>query len=205
MTKQSTEKRTTDRTPSSNRSVASWRWALACAIGTVALMMLAAAELRRVEEGQLFAFALPWDAAPSEVELADAKMSASTNKLAAVISVALIGFLFAGAALRTVNPSQTNFFNSRLIITLFVLAVMADLATTICFFHTAGIEHELHPGIRLFGYAYGRTTGPIAGKAIQAAGVLAMASIMRRYGSWLLIGAAAIYSIAALYNFAQIV
>ena len=82
----------------------------------------------------------------------------------------------------------------------FGLAVAADLVTTIYFFHVKGIIYELHPGVRLFGYAYGRTVGPILGKAVQALGVLAIASLLGSRGGWLTLAVGAIYLVAAIYN-----
>ena len=79
----------------------------------------------------------------------------------------------------------------------------ADLATTLWFFHTRGIQHELHPGIRLFGYAFGRTVGPVLGKALQLLGILAVASVLPRLAFSVLVLATATYAAAVAYNIAQ--
>lgn len=53
------------------------------------------------------------------------------------------------------------------------------------------------------GYAYGRTAGPLIGKAIQAAGVLLLAPHLRHRGRWLLILVTVVCIAAAAYNLSQ--
>ena len=83
---------------------------------------------------------------------------------------------------------------------MFAAAAIADLATTLAFFHAQGIDLEFHPAIRLFGDAYGRTVGPIAGKMVQAIAIIVLSRFLGRFGPWLLVLATAIYGIAAAYN-----
>ena len=87
--------------------------------------------------------------------------------------------------------------------TVFLLSVGADMVTTLWFFHDGGIDLELHPGIRLFGYAYGRSAGPILGKAVQAIGVAGVACVSGRIGSLLLGTVTCLYVFAAVYNISQ--
>ena len=83
----------------------------------------------------------------------------------------------------------------------FAIAVLADLITTVRFFHSKGIVFELHPGIRLFGYAYGRSVGPVLGKSVQALGLLAVACLLSPRGAnGLLIIASAAGGLAAIHN-----
>jgi hypothetical protein len=86
---------------------------------------------------------------------------------------------------------------------LFQLSVLADLVTTLWFFHDDGIDLALHPGTRLFGYAYGRTIGPLLGKTVQAVGVLGVAHIIGRGGVVLLSTVTCFYVLAAVYNISQ--
>ncbi len=176
---------------------------LACCVGTFLVAGIAAIELRRVEEGRLFLFPLPWEALPSDVEIVDAHDSAVENTLPAIAAVALIGLVMVVAGPASFSNLREYRIANRKILFCFGAAVAADLLTTILFFHQSGIENELHPAIRLFGYAYGRTTGALLAKAIQAGGVLFLAAFLKRHGRSLLILVTILYSVAAVYNLLQ--
>lgn len=158
-------------------------------------------QLNRVHQGHLFALALPWDRPPTLAEILDAKLSAQTYLLPAVIVVLTIGCVAAimqpRLQLSTTKPSRMETGA----IALFLVAAMADLLTTLRFFHQVGVNYELHPGIRLFGYAYGLTIGPIAGKAVQAAGVLIFAMFAGRGGIPLMAVVTLVYGAAAIHNY----
>src|SRR5262245_31527822 len=110
-----------------------------------------------------------------------------------------IGLVYDGAELACATKEHTAS-----VCLCFAASVIADLATTMWFFHTHGIEFELHPGIRLMGYAYGRTIGPFAGKTIQAIGILLVSVLMpEQWRGKLLLLAAIGYFAAAVYNLAQ--
>lgn len=179
------------------------RWIAGCLVATGVLLILARSELQRVEQTNLFLFAVPWDAPASPVETVDARITARDYAVPAFIFLLLIGLVatFAGSARLAAAPEPTRL---RFWLTLaFLLSVLADLATTLWFFHDGGIDLELHPGIRLFGYAYGRTTGPIAGKIVQAVGILLVSRISRRGGVLLLGTVTCVYAAAAIYNASQ--
>jgi hypothetical protein len=81
-----------------------------------------------------------------------------------------------------------------------VLATLADLATTMQFMHRQQIDLELHPGLKLLSYALGRTTGPVLGKLLQGAGIVAIAGLLPKFQTWLLGGASCLMMLAAAHN-----
>ncbi len=178
-------------------------WMVACSVLTVALMFLANDQLQRVATGQLFLFTMPWDAAPTHVELVDAKLSVAETQTAAVFAVAAIGLavMMTGPAVLKTVRQQT--LVSRILLLGFTIAVLADMLSTVWFFHAQGIDFEFHPAIRLFGYAYGRTIGPIAGKLIQAGGIIYVAVLLKGRASFLIYLTSAVYLAASIYNVSQ--
>ena len=185
------------------KTYSSDRWKLICVASTALLMVVAFCELRRIEHGNLFLAALPWEDAPSEFEALDATASAKTYLVPAILSLGMIGMVVGFAAPSVIRQRRKMSDAWRPLLIIFLLAVFADLATTIWFFHSRGIDHELHPGIRLFGYAYGRTVGPVAGKAIQTVGVIGLSLCLVRPGLILLSVVTFFYFIAAVYNISQ--
>jgi len=163
----------------------------------------ATSELRRVENGQLFAFAFPNESAPSDVEIADAHDSAVENTLPAIGAIVLIGLVIAVSGCSSISGVRERSLRYPVILVCFIASVLGDLLSTMLFFHQTGIENELHPAIRLFGYAYGRTAGPLFGKTIQAIGVVYFAALLGRHGRWLLILVSTLYTVATAYNFSQ--
>jgi hypothetical protein len=172
------------------------RWLLFCTIGLLVTSWLAFYELNRIENGRLFLFPLPWDAPPSEIEILDSQHSASQNKYLAIAALVGIGVIVAATGPVAFQVQQLSSWT----LAIFALAVVADLGTTIRFFHSHGIENELHPGIRLFGYAYGRTVGPILGKSLQTLGVLLIARLFKQHAPSFVRVVAMIYLAAAIYN-----
>lgn len=158
-------------------------------------------QLRRVEQGHLFALALPWDRSPLPAEILGAKYSAQEYLLPAVVAVIVIGCVAWALSLklRFSLPKPARLW--KLAAAVFLIATLADLATTLVFFHRHGVNLELHPGIRLFGYAYGLTIGPIAGKLVQAVGVLLLAFFAGRAGIILLAVVTFVYGLAAIHNY----
>jgi hypothetical protein len=156
-------------------------------------------ELSRVEKGRLFLLALPGERAASDVEVFDARQSANGYKYPAVGAVLAIGIVVAwfGPTVRFSNSCPY----SVPLLAVFGIAVVADMVTTVGFFHTRGVSDELHPGVRLFGYAYGRTIGPVLAKIIQSVGVLTIAFFLGRRGKWIIVAATLLYVAAAAYNF----
>ncbi|WP_437202301.1 hypothetical protein [Planctomicrobium sp. SH664] len=157
-------------------------------------------ELHRVAEGRLFLFSLSGDRPATPPEVADAHLLATGQRFQAMVVVPLLII----AALGSVRKLRKQGWPIEKIwwwgAALFLVAAIADGVTTLWFFHRLGVDHELHPGIRLFGYAYGRTIGPILGKGLQAIGILLLAAWRPRYGTALLLLAAVVCLAAAGYN-----
>jgi hypothetical protein len=83
---------------------------------------------------------------------------------------------------------------------LLVLATLADLATTMQFMQRQQIDLELHPGLKLLSYALGRTVGPVLGKLLQGAGIVAISGLLPKFQTWLLAGASGLMVLAAAHN-----
>ena len=179
------------------------RWFVVCCVGTVIVAVVAVVELGRVKDGRLFLLALLQEALPSEIEISDAHDSAVQNTLPAVGVIALIGLVLAVSGRPSLSGLRRRSLDHGAVLLCFVASVVADMLSTVLFFHQSGIENELHPAIRLFGYAYGRTAGPLLGKTIQAIGVWILAAMMGRHGRWLIILVTVLYTAAALYNLSQ--
>ncbi|MEP3479264.1 MAG: hypothetical protein ABJZ55_08460 [Fuerstiella sp.] len=167
-------------------------------------MLLAHFELERVAQGDLLLFALPWEAKPATVEIVDAKLSVRENHTSAIIVLLIMGIavMLTGPMAKKSLHEQRPLIHS-VMAKIFVLAAVADMLSTIWFFHVQGIDFEFHPAIRLFGYAYGRTFGPVAGKLIQAGGIIYVAVLLNGRASFLLYSASAVYLVASIYNIAQ--
>lgn len=176
------------------------RWVIVCSLATLLITYIAWTELQRVEDGRLFLFALPGETNPSRFEKTDARESASNNKQLAAAALIAIGLLVTVAGPKSISNLSKLRTTTRTLLLLFAVAVVADLLSTILFFHQTGIDNELHPAIRLMGYRYGRTMGPIFGKVIQATGVLFVAAQLDTRGRWLIILVTVVYFAAAVYN-----
>lgn len=179
------------------------QWIVCGLLLTVVITVIAWLELQRVRDGRIFLFAVSWDAEPTVIEKQDARQSAKDMLLPAIAFL-----LVAGTAVSLSGPDRFhNWLPStrmkRLLVSVFLISVLMDLGSTLWFFHDGGIDLELHPGIRLFGYAYGRTVGPIAGKLVQAVGILAVACWLGRSGSALIALVTVFYLAASIHNVLQ--
>lgn len=145
-------------------------------------VLVADAELRRLATGQVRVVTCPWDAPATSREFADAKSTAKQFRCPAILSVLVIGCvaLIAGRRLQGPVPPSPS-WSWRLALSILCLGTAADLATTLWFFHHGGIDLETHPAIRLFGYAYGRTLGPVLAKSLQCG---ALWWLSRRWPRW---------------------
>lgn len=170
---------------------------------SLAVAAVAFGELRRVERGKLFLWALPGERAASDVEVVDARQSAAAYQYPAICAVLAIGVVIAWFG-PIAEPSDAAPWSLLVLAVLGMavlgMAVLADVITTVRFFHTQGVFEELHPAVRLFGYAYGRTVGPVLAKLVQLVGVLAIAFILGRRGWWVIAAATILYFGAAAYN-----
>lgn len=167
-----------------------------------AVLLLADLELRRIAAGNLFLLSIAGEAPPSRVELVDARRTAAACTWPARIAILAIGSLViltlhrkpAEPSLRPIGPW---------LLALFAFSAVGDLVSTVAFFHQEGIDHEVHPAIRLFGYAYGRTAGPILGKSLQVGGVILLSAYLPKYGRWIVMAATVLYLLAAIHNLSQ--
>lgn len=170
-------------------------------LAAIALMAVATCELHRVRRGELFLFPTTFDSQPSAHELYDAEVSASRWFVPALVAIGLccgLGY-FLGVG-PTAARNRMALRTRTALSVVFLVATACDLFTTLWFFHELGIDVELHPGVRLLGYAYGRTAGPMIAKAVQAAGVLWLAERLPRGGNLLLAATSLAYVLAAAHN-----
>jgi len=175
-------------------------WLLGCATAISMLMLVIYCEMHRIQNGNLFLFALSGEAPATLGEIEDAEESARIFLVPALLCACVIGSALTFGVPHLQSRIKVRPIPSWLIAAL-ILACMADFITTIRFFRTAGVDFELHPGIRLFGYAYGRTAGPAIGKVVQVVGLLALAAVLGRWGSYLIVLATVLFTAAAIYNF----
>lgn len=163
---------------------------------TLLVAGLAASEVNRVARGELFLWRFHFDASPTIAERHDARESAASYRVAAVCAVLCCSGLLMGMHRLSMDRERP----ATLFVVVFLLATAFDLFTTLWFFHEDGIDSEIHPGVRLLGYAYGRTAGPMLAKLVQAIGILWLASRLPKIANVLLAGTAGVYLLAALYN-----
>jgi hypothetical protein len=159
--------------------------------------------LTRLKQRRLFVMSLPWDAPASMIEEAEASDAAQFYQLPAVIVIAVLWGLAAVAWRRRAEgmaATRESLTGQRLILGLFLVGTVADIVTTLIFFHRDGVDHELHPGIRLASYALGRSIGPVVTKSIQFAGVLLIASLSKKTAPYVIGAAGGIYLLGAFYN-----
>ncbi len=189
------------------RSLSGIRWLAWLALG-LALLAIAWWLLGRVAAGWLFLLAIAVDYPATAGEIVDARESAQYYFVPAVACVAATTSVLAWAMRRGVRASAALARRAiavlvndhRVPVGLFLAATFADLVTTLWFVHHAGLEFEVHPGIRLFGYALGRTAGPVLGKALQCAGIVLLAALLPRLARPILIVAIAICAAATAVN-----
>jgi hypothetical protein len=174
------------------------------------LVILAAwVSLRRVQEGELFLFRLPIDREPFDFELQDASATARIWNLPALLFLA-VAALATLAVVRAGPLESARSLRRRLgshikahaiLCPLFFLACLADLVSTLWYFHEYSVEDELHPGIKLVTYAWGLSVGCAAAKLIQAVLVLLVCTLVPRIARLVLVFATVGYAVAAAWNF----
>lgn len=160
-------------------------------------------QLQRVRRGELFLFSLPWDRAATAAEVFNARRTVEAYLIPALCTILMLG---GGIAFLVFQGQRVDFRRIRewkVLVWLLVAAAAFDFVTTFRFFHHLGVNYELHPGIRLFGYAYGLTTGPALGKLLQVSGILVAALLVKR-GARLILSVAILFYVAAgFYNCLQ--
>jgi hypothetical protein len=92
------------------------------------------------------------------------------------------------------------FHRHRHLIAAVCIAAFADMLTTIRFMHIDGIDHEMHPAIRLVATIAGPLLGPILGKLAQLAAIWLVTLYARRLAPYIFVAATMMYAWAAWYN-----
>ncbi len=88
----------------------------------------------------------------------------------------------------------------RIWLILLALAAVADTISTIMFMVTDGIDHEVHPGVRVMSLVLGPIAGPIASKMLQVLGVMAITIYFRQRAWIIFMPVVILYTWAAWYN-----
>jgi hypothetical protein len=174
---------------------------------TVAIMAHCA--LSRLHCGKLFLFALPRDRAAWDAEMIDAARTAQIWQIPALaflavgsISVCLRASRGPMATFASVSRQAAALRRRHTVwVALFTVACVLDFASTAICCHRYGAIDEIHPGVRLVIYAFGLTSGVLAGKTIQALFVLVIAAMVPRVARPLLATASVLYLLAAAWNF----
>jgi hypothetical protein len=179
-------------------------WLALCAI----VLLAAWKSLDLVQQGRLFLIRLPFDREPSSLEFQHAAITARQWMLPArlfllITSIAIVLTVQKGPidALRDVLRRLGELLRMRATLcTLFGLACLADLLSTLWYFHRYSLEEELHPGIKLVTFAWGLTVGCLAAKGIQASLVLLVCALFPKIARPVLIFTTVAYSAAAIWN-----
>jgi len=156
--------------------------------------------LKRVESGELFLFQFSWDRAATPAEIQSSQLAARWYHTAALITVFAIRLLLPFFWSRITPEAGRQFWQNSGLFEILTLATVADLASTLWFFHVRGIDLELHPGLQLLSAALGLTVGPIAGKGIQWGGLVLIGMAFPRWWPALAVTASAFFFSAAAYN-----
>ncbi|MBI3860916.1 MAG: hypothetical protein HY290_03375 [Planctomycetia bacterium] len=184
------------------------------------LLLVAWFSLRRVENGNLFLIRLPFDRDPYALEIHDATVTAHAWLWPALAFLAIGAAAIAARNTAFRQPARrTGFSRSPVEATrilwqrlrdlvsqhprfcaVFAAACTADFLSTLYFFHTRRIDDELHPGIKLFTYAYGLSIGCLAGKAIQALLALSLCAVFPKAARTVLPILIIAYAAAAVWN-----
>ncbi len=172
------------------------------------VLLVAWLSLRRLQHEKLFLIRLPWDRAPLTFELHDAADAARTWMWPALIFLVVALTTIAAteqhgplaAAVKLWRRLGHLFRLHPRLCGLFAVACGADCISTLVYFHSHRIDDELHPGIKLFTYAYGLSIGCFAGKAMQALLALVLCAAYPRISRPILIVLIAAYTFASIWN-----
>ena len=166
--------------------------------------------LRGLQYEKLFLIQLPWDRAPLAFEVRDAADAAQTWMWPTLIFLAVA--LTAITASEPAGPvTAGRKLGRRLrellrlhprLCSIFAAACVADFVSTLMYFHSHRIDDELHPGIKLFTYAYGLSIGCLVGKAVQALLALIICAIFPTHSRAILVTLLVAYVAAAVWNLA---
>lgn len=179
-------------------------WLALCAI----VLLAAWKSLDFVQQGRIFLIRLPFDREPSSLEVRHAVATARQWSLPALLFLSITSFAIVLTvqkgpidALHEVVRRLGEFLRMRAALcTPFALACLADLVSTLWYFHRYSLDDELHPGIKLVTFAWGLTVGCLAAKGIQASLVLLVCALIPRIARPVLIATTIAYSAAAAWN-----
>ncbi|MBN1346741.1 MAG: hypothetical protein JXQ73_28885 [Phycisphaerae bacterium] len=97
--------------------------------------------------------------------------------------------------------NREGFFRQhRLVVAVFVVALMCDALSTTYFMLTLDSSEELHPVVSWVAAIFGPIVGPLIGFAGKASAGLCVAIYLRRWAAYILIPASVISLWAAWYN-----
>ena len=101
----------------------------------------------------------------------------------------------------TFQNNLAGFFKAqRFYLGVFLLAILADGASTVYFMTHDPYSEELHPGIELMAKWFGPIIGPLLGVAGKAVAAVAVAIYLRRWARYIFITASILSFWAAWYN-----
>ncbi|MGQ0637302.1 MAG: hypothetical protein ACT4QC_22060 [Planctomycetaceae bacterium] len=174
----------------------------------VAVFAVAWLSLARLRDERLFLFAQPVDRPARYGEFSDAAKTAETwtkPTMAFLGVVAIVALAVAkDGPLRTIgwlkDRAAAVVQRNSALCAAFAIASLLDLASTWNYCQRYSLEDELHPAIKLVGYAYGLTVGIAAAKLLQAGLVVSMAALFPRAARTLLLVTTAGYLAAAFWN-----
>lgn len=88
----------------------------------------------------------------------------------------------------------------RLLIIIFVLALLCDAMSTVYFMQKTGPESELHLGVQFMSELLGPVAGPLTGMVLKANAGIAVAIYLRKYAVHIFVTGSIISFWAAWYN-----
>lgn len=174
----------------------------------IVVWIVAALSLAWLRQHHVFLLHLPFDREASQEEVYDARVMSRqwfpyvaiflTLGAGVVVSVARSGPLETLSGL--FRELRRQVAGQRMLYAAFAVTCLLDLATTWAYCQKYTLADELHPAIKLMGYAYGLTVGVVAAKLLQAALVLLMTVVLPRWGRLLLVVTMLGYAAAAVWN-----
>lgn len=174
----------------------------------VSVLIAAWHSLQRVLQHRLFAWPLPVDPPEFPCEWGDSANAASTWTIPAMLFLGVVAITILVSvrmgpveSIALVFKRLEGLFRAHPVtLQFFAAACVADFASTVHYFHEYGICDEMHPGIKLVTYAWGRTLGCLAAKLIQAGVGLLLCALLPNIARGILLVATTGYAIAAIWN-----
>lgn len=173
----------------------------------VFLTGLAYALVDRLANGEIFLAAPLESTPPTALEQLDSRTRAQQSR-GTIVIVGIAGFVLTLSATfsKRIRDNARSLFSRRYfwLHGIVIAASVFDAGTTVHLVNIHGLQVEVHPGIALFGYAFGRTLGVVLGKLLQLLLIECIAVMLRGLrATILLIVYAAFCFAAALWNMGQ--